>query len=95
MAAPHGNSFSPGRKPGVPNQTTKQIKEVFARLLEGREEELNNALNLIRDKDPKSYVELILKISTRFVPEVSRTELTGLDGEDFKPFQIILPKNDE
>jgi len=93
MAAPPGNSFSPGRPKGSVNETTKRVKEVFANLLEGREEELQEALNKLRDKDPRGYLEMYVKISQRFVPEVSRAEITGQDGEAFQPIQIIIPPN--
>jgi hypothetical protein len=91
MAAAPGNSYSNGRPKGVPNKTTSEIREAFANLLKGREEELNEALNKLRDKDPKGYLEMYVKISQRFVPEVSRAEITGQDGEPFQPIQIILP----
>ena len=92
MAAPAGNNFNPaGRPKGTPNETSRRVKEVFANLLEGREEELHEALNKLRDKDPRSYLELYIKISQRFVPEVSRAEISGLDGEAFQPIQIVLP----
>lgn len=96
MAAPAGNNYNPGGRPrGAVNETTRQIKEVFARILEGREEELSQALDKLREKDPKSFLEMYVKISQRFVPEVSRAELTGQDGEPFQPIQIVLPKKDE
>lgn len=96
MSFQPGQSGNPaGRKPGAVNETTRQIKEVFARILEGREEELSQALDKLREKDPKSFLEMYVKISQRFVPEVSRAEVTGQDGEPFQPIQIVLPKKDE
>lgn len=95
MAAAPGNSYSNGRPKGVPNKTTSEIREAFANLLKGREEELNDALNKLRDKDPKAYLEMYVKISQRFVPEVSRAEITGQDGEPFQPIQIVLPTKPE
>lgn len=91
MAAPKGNSYSAGRPPGALNHTTTQIKQVFADLLEGREDQLADSLERLREKDPKSFLELFIKISERFVPALSRQELTGADGEAFQPIQIILP----
>lgn len=93
MAAPAGNSYSPGRPKGKPNEITQRIRDAFANLLEGREEELHEALDKLRDKDPKAYLEMYVKISQRFVPEVSRAEITGQDGEAFQPIQIVLPTN--
>jgi hypothetical protein len=81
-----------GRPKGAINETSRRIKEVFANLLEGREEELNEALNKLKERDPKGYLEMYVKISQRFVPEVSRAEVTGMDGEPFQPIQIVLPQ---
>ena len=95
MAAPAGNNFNPnGRPKGTPNQVSQRIRETFANLLEGREEELHEALNKLKERDPKAYLEMYVKISQRFVPEVSRSELTGMDGEPFQPIQIVLPKKE-
>jgi hypothetical protein len=96
MAAPPGNNFNPnGRPKGAMNETSRRVRETFAALLEGREQELHESLDRIREKDPKGYLELYIKISERFVPAMSRTEITGLDGEAIQPIQIILPtKND-
>ena len=91
MAAPAGNNFNPKGRGNTPNKTTTEIREAFANLLKGREEELNDALNKLRDRDPKAYLEMYVKISQRFVPEVSRAEITGQDGEPFQPIQIVLP----
>jgi hypothetical protein len=94
MAAPAGNNFNPnGRPKGSANEVSRRIRETFANLLEGREEELHEALNKLKEKDPKGYLEMYVKISQRFVPEVSRAELTGMDGEPFQPIQIIIPTN--
>ena len=77
------------------NDVSKRVKETFAALLEGRAEELAESLERLREKDPKSYLEIYIKLSERFVPAMSRTEVTGIDGEAFQPIQIILPKKDE
>lgn len=91
-----GQSGNPnGRPKGSMNDVSRRVRETFAGLLEGRAEELAEALDRIRDKDPKGYLELYIKLSERFVPAMSRTEVTGLDGEALQPIQIILPKKDD
>ena len=97
MSAPAGNNFNPnGRPKGSINETARRVKEVFAYLLEGQTEDLVDALNKLKQQNPKAYLELYVKISERFVPQVSRNEISGLDGEPFQPIQIILPtKKDE
>jgi hypothetical protein len=95
MPAHPGNNYNPnGRPKGSINETSKMVKETFARLLEGREVELQLALDALRDKDPKAYLEYWIKISERFVGPVSRQEITGLDGEAFQPINIVLPKKE-
>ncbi len=92
MAAEPGNNYNPGGRPkGSVNETTKQIKQVFANLLEGQERQLEDALEKVRLTNPKAYLELYIRLSERFVPQVSRAEITGQDGEALQPIQIILP----
>ena len=94
MAAEPGNNYNPnGRPKGSQNEVSKRIRDAFANLLEGREEELHEALDKLKEKDPKAYLEMYVKISQRFVPEVSRAEITGQDGEAFQPINIVLPTN--
>ena len=91
-----GQSGNPnGRPKGSMNDVSRRVRETFAGLLEGRAEELAESLDRLRDKDPKSYLEIYIKLSERFVPAMSRTEITGLDGEPIQPIQIILPKKDD
>jgi len=95
MAAPAGNNFSPGRPKGSSNETTRKIKEVFSNILEGREGELNNALNQLRDTNPRAYLELYVKISERFVGPVSRQVLEDNEGNSIQPIQIVIPPKPE
>jgi hypothetical protein len=95
MAAPAGNNFSPGRPKGSSNETTRKIKEVFANILEGREEELNHALNQLRDTNPRAYLELYIKVSERFVGSVSRQVLEDNEGNSIQPIQIVIPPKPE
>jgi len=93
MPAAPGNNYNPkGRGVGNISLVSRRVKETFAALLEGREQELHDTLDRIREKDPKGYLELYIKISERFVPAMSRTEISGIDGEAFQPIQIVLPK---
>ena len=94
MSAAPGNNYNPKGRGNTPNKTTTEIREAFANLLKGRDAELQEALDKLRDRDPKSYLEMYVKISQRFAPEVSRAEITGMDGEAFQPIQIVLPKKD-
>lgn len=83
-----------GRPPGNPNRTTQIVRELFAQILESEQENFKAALEQLRVNSPKDYVQVMTKLSQRFLPEVTRSELTGLDGEALQPVNIILPKPD-
>ena len=94
MGAPAGNNFNPKGRGNTPNKITAQIKQTFANILEGREEELAASLDKLRDTNPKAFLELFIKISERFVPAVTRTEHQFDEG--FSPIKIVIPeKKDE
>ncbi len=42
-------------------------------------------------KDPLKTADLMLRISERFTPSLSRQEITGRDGEAFTPITINIP----
>lgn len=84
-----------GRPTGAHNETTRMVKETFAALLAGEQDNLASALEAVREKNPADFLRFWIEISTRFVPQVSRQEITGMDGQDFKPINIIIPKNNK
>jgi len=95
MGAPIGNSYNPnGRPKGSPNRTTQIVRDLFAKILEEEQDNFREALEHLRVNQPKEYVQVMTKLSQRFLPEVTRSELTGLDGEALQPVNIILPKPD-
>ena len=89
-----GNTLGPGRPKGMPNKTTEIVRRLFADILENEQENFKAALETLRINNPKEYVQVMTKLSQRFLPEVTRSELTGLDGEALQPVNIILPKPD-
>lgn len=42
-------------------------------------------------KDPLKTADLLLRVSERFLPSLSRTEITGADGTQFTPITINIP----
>ena len=93
MAAAPGNNYNPKGRGKTPNAVTAQIKQTFANILEGREEELAQSLDKLRDTNPKAFLELFIKISERFVPAVTRTEHQFDEG--FSPIKIVIPEKPE
>ena len=90
MAFEPGESGIPeGRKPGSQNKYTKQIKEAFGLLLEGNLDNLSRWLEAVAAEDPKAALDIMMRMSERFVPKLRSTEITGADGEDiFKGLQF-------
>ena len=71
-----------GRPEGSMNAYTKQIKEAFAMLLEGNLDNLSVWLTQVAADDPKAALDIMLKMSERFVPKLSQQALTDADGEN-------------
>ena len=92
MAAPVGNNYNPaGRPKGSPNRTTQIVRDLFAQILEDEQENFKAALEHLRVNQPKEYVQVITKLSQRFLPEMTRSEISGLNGEPLQPVNVILP----
>lgn len=85
IANPHG------RPRGSKSKITEEVREAFAMLLESQIPNLQDWLERAAAKDPIKALDLFTKISERFVPALTRTEITGADGEAFNPITINLP----
>ena len=78
-----GQSGNPsGRKPGTPNKVAEEIKQAFAQLLQNNVPQLEEWVARVGERDPAKALEIYTKISERFVPQLSRQEVTGADGKD-------------
>jgi len=71
-----------GRPKGSKNKITEEIRAAFQMVLENRLPDLERLLMQVAHEDPAKAIELMLKLSNRFLPELSRQELTGADGEE-------------
>ena len=91
MAAAQGNNYSTGRPKGVPNKTTQMVKELFANILEDEQEHFREALETLRTTNPKEYVAVVVKLSQRFLPEMTATALSNADGSNIEPIQVVIP----
>lgn len=92
MAAPLNNNHNPnGRPKGTPNKTTQIVKDLFAKILEDEQDHFREALETLRLTNPKEYVTVVVKLSQRFLPEMSATAFMNMDGSNLEPIQVILP----
>lgn len=83
------NIWRGGRPKGTKNKISEEIREQFANVLEGKLPEMERWIQHTAQENPAKAVELLLKLSERFLPALNRTELTGKDGEDlFKSVQF-------
>jgi len=71
-----------GRPKGVPNKTTKQIREAYQKLTEDNLDNMTLWLAQIAADSPEKAMDLMLRLSEYIIPKLARTEVTGNDGED-------------
>jgi hypothetical protein len=87
-----GQSGNPmGRPKGSPNQTTAMVRQLFADILENEQDNFREALERLRQESPKDYVQVLTKLSQKFLPDMTTTILQNADGSNIEPVQIILP----
>jgi len=78
-----------GKKPGTQNEQTRRMKESFGYLIEGNLDRMTEWLDSIAETDPKAAMDIIIRLSERFVPKLSQQQLTDGDGENlFKNIQF-------
>lgn len=97
MAFKPGQSGNPdGRKKGSQNKYTKQVKEAMGMLLEGNLDNLSIWLAQIAAEDPAKAMDIVIRLSERFVPKLSQQQITGGDGEDlFKNISFKFGNDEE
>lgn len=78
-----GVSGNPSGKPkGAQNKVAEEIKLAFAQLLQNNVPQLEEWIARVGERDPAKGLEIYIKLSERFVPQLSRQEVTGADGKD-------------
>lgn len=70
-----------GRQKGSLNKYNKQIKEAFGMLLENNLDNLSTWLAQVAADDPKAALDIMMRMSERFVPKLRQTDITS-DGEN-------------
>lgn len=65
-----------GRKKGVPNKATRDVREAVAELVQGNVENLQLWLEDVGRTNPARAFELVLKLMEYHIPKLARTELT-------------------
>ena len=85
-----GHTNNPnGRPKGVPNKTTKEIREAFQMLIESSLPDIQDWLRRVADENPEKALLIVEKYSDYILPKLQRTEISG--GED-KPLNQVIFK---
>lgn len=83
MAAPKNHAKAGGRKKGVPNKMTQDIRDSIKLLLEGEYKHLNEVLEDLRINNKVAYINAIEKFTAYVVPK--KKDITS----DDKPIQAL------
>ena len=77
-----GTTKTGGRSAGTPNRTTAQAKELLEQIMFGQIDNINDALDNLKDKDYAKYLDACSKLFTYVLPK--KTDVTS-DGERLIP----------
>jgi hypothetical protein len=64
---------------------------MFAMLLHNQLPNLEHWIMRAAERNPEKAVDLMLRVSERFLPTLSKQEIVGKDGEAFTPITINIP----
>ena len=71
-----------GRKKGVPNKVTMDIRESYQNLVEMNLDNMTEWLQTIAATNPEKAMMLVISLSDFIIPKLARQEVTGKDGTD-------------
>lgn len=71
-----------GRPKGSRNKITKEIEQAYADVLANKLPDVERWINQTAQENPGKAVDLLMRLSERFLPALQRTEITGADGKD-------------
>jgi len=64
-----------GRPKGSPNKTTKEIRDSFQMFVEGQQDQFQDWIARVAEKNPAKAIELVTNLAEYILPKLSRTEL--------------------
>lgn len=90
MGQPKGKTGNPnGRPKGTPNRTTTQAKLMLEQIMFGQLDNMEEALNKLKEKDYSRYLDACSKLFTYVLPK--KTDVTSNDKPiESDKYTIIL-----
>lgn len=91
-----GKSGNPnGRKKGIPNKTTSEIKEIITRIVGNQLEHIEKDLDKIRKNDPAEAMRLSQKFIEYVLPKQTKIDLEGELTHKVQKVVIEIKKKDD
>jgi hypothetical protein len=80
LTAPKGKkppNAGKGRRKGVPNKATRDVRAMFTHFVEAKAERVAALWERIAEEDPAKALDLLVRLAEFVVPKLARTELAG------------------
>lgn len=74
----------PGRKKGVPNKTTREIREALQYMVEKQLDKLEDAFNKVYEQDPGRFLALYERFCNFVLPKQQSVEISNEKGFDIE-----------
>jgi hypothetical protein len=71
--------------------TKAKIYELFQDIIHNQSDNFIHALEELRHENPKEYLQIMLKITERFIPPVTKYDISS-NGLPIQPINFILPQ---
>jgi hypothetical protein len=93
-ARPKPPNAGKGRKKGVPNRVTREVREAVKAALDAQGDKLSTWFDEVAADDPGRALQLYGQLAEYVAPKLGRTEVTGKDGEPLRAsFSIDLSED--